>query len=163
MRMKKDFEVFAIVLVLFSGCKPASNLTPSEPSLQETQAWMQSFVADRGSGATYEGSGCSGSITWLDNGTTNYTFSFSYGDLDPNTARSVQTVVSPPAVQDMWRATAVTTSNLKKVSVYNHQTNQHEQDSVIEGIPFRSSEDADRFAKALRHMIAVCGGKPSPF
>jgi hypothetical protein len=64
----------------------------------------------------------------------------------------------------MWRATAVTTNNLKKVAVYNHHTKQNEQDdSVIEGIGFRSSEDADRFAKALRHAIVLCGGKPSPF
>jgi len=138
-------------------------MAATEPSLRETQEWMRSFVADRGASATFEGSGCSGAITWLDEGSSYYTFSFSFGDLDPNTAKSVHTVVSPPALQNMWRATAVTTNNLKKVAVYNHQTKQSELDSVIEGIPFRSDEDADRFAKALRHAILLCGGKPSPF
>lgn len=57
----------------------------------------------------------------------------------------------------------MTTNNLKKMGVYNHQTKQSEQDSVIEGITFTSAEDADRFAKALRHVIVLCGGKPSPF
>ena len=131
--------------------------------VSETQAWMHSFVADRGPGATYEGSGCSGSVTWLDTGSPYYTFSFSFGDLDPNTAKSVQTVVSPPAFRNVWRASAVTTSNLKKVKVYNHQTKETSQDTVIEGVSFNTSEDADRFAKALRHAIELCGEKPSPF
>jgi hypothetical protein len=51
---------------------------------------------------------------------------------------------------------------LKKVEVYDNQTKQGTQDSV-EGIPFRTGEDADRFAKALRHAIVLCGGKASPF
>jgi hypothetical protein len=115
-------------------------------------------------GATYDGSGCSGTVTWLENGIPYYTFSFSLKDLDPPSARSVQTVVSPPALQNMWSATAVTTNNLKKVAVYNHHTRQNEQDdSVIEGTVFRSAEDADRFAKALHHAIGLCGGKPSLF
>jgi hypothetical protein len=124
---------------------------------------MHSFVADRGTGATYEGSECSGTITWLEGGNPNYTFSFSLSDLDPNTAKAHQTVVSPPALQNMWRATAVTTNNLQKVKVYNYHNQQNSQDTVIEGIPFYSSEDAERFAKALRHAIELCGGNPSAF
>jgi hypothetical protein len=158
---QKTVKVLAIILVMFSGCNSASKIQ-SEPSLQDTQTWMHSFVADRGSGATYEGKDCSGTITWPDkNGCTS--FSFSFKDLDPNTAKSVQTVVSPPALMNMWRATAVTTSNLKKVVVYDSHTKGSTQDTVIEGISFLTSEDAERFAKALRHMIVVCGGKPSPF
>jgi hypothetical protein len=154
-----------VLAVALAGCRGTPKETAGEPSLQETQAWMHSFAADRGAGATYEGSGCSGAVTWLEtDGSLYYTFSFSLKDLDPESARSVQTVISPPALQNMWRATAVTTNNLKKVAVYNHHTKQNEQDdSVIEGIGFRSSEDADRFAKALRHAIVLCGGKPSPF
>jgi len=125
---------------------------------------MHSFAADRGAGATYDGSGCSGVVTWLETDSSlYYTFSFSFADLDPNTAKSVHTIISPPALQNMWRATAVTTNNLKKVAVYNYQTKQRVQDSVIEGISFRSDEDADRFAKALHHAIVLCGGKPSAF
>jgi hypothetical protein len=162
--MKKHCEMSALVLALFlAGCKSGRNSGVDEPSVEETQKWMKSFVADRGRGATYAGNACSGSITWLDKGSPYYTFSFSFRDLDPNTAKSVHTVVSPPALQNMWRATAVTTNNLKKVAVYNHQTKQSDQDSVIEGIPFSSSEDADRFAKALCRIITLCGGKPSPF
>jgi len=161
MRLKFTFAVAAVVL---AGCGDKPKTTASEPTLQETQAWMHSFAADRGAGSTYEGSGCSGAVTWLEtDGSLYYTFSFSLKDLDPQSARSVQTVVSPPALANIWRATAVTTNNLKKVAVYNHQTNQHTQDSVIEGINFRTNEDADRFAKALRHAIVLCGGKPSPF
>jgi hypothetical protein len=165
MLMKKDFTAFAIILtvLLFSGCKPASK-TSGEPSLQESQAWMHDFVADRGTGATFEGSGCSATIVWLGlDGRQYLSFNFSLKDLDSNTASSVHTIVSPPASSNMWRATAVTTNNLKKVAVYNYDTKETVQDSVIEGIPFRSSEDADRFAKALRHAIVLCGGKPSPF
>jgi hypothetical protein len=152
----------ALTVLLFSGCKPASK-TADEPSLQETQAWIRTFVADRGAGATLEGSGCSATIIWLENGRPIYSFSFSFKDLDPNTARSVHSIISPPALYNMWRATAVTTNNLKKVAVYNYDSKETVQDSVIEGIPFRSSEDADRFAKALRHAIVLCDGKPSPF
>jgi len=159
--MRRAFA-FAIVLTLLSGCKPSPK-TKGEPSLHETQAWMRDFVADRGAGATFEGNDCSATITWLYNGNPDQTFSFSFADLDPNTARSVQTIFSPPGLKNMWRATAVTTNNLKKVVVYDYQSKQRVQDTVIEGIPFMSSEDADRFAKALRHAIELCGGKPSSF
>ena len=80
---------------------------------------MHSFAADRGAGAIYEGSGCSGTITWSTKDTEYYSFKFSFGDLDPKAAESVQTVISPPGLQNMWRAAAVTTTNLKKVAVYN--------------------------------------------
>lgn len=160
--MKKALAVSAIIAtLLFSGCKPSSKT--AEPTLQETQAWMHDFVADRSADSTFDGNGCSGTITWSNDGRPYYLFSFSFKDLDPSTARSVQTIVSPPALQNIWRATAVTTNNLKKVDVYNYDTKQRVQDSVIEGISFRSSEDADRFAKALRHAIVLCVGKPSPF
>lgn len=161
MRLTPIFVVATAVML--SGCGTKTKTTAGEPSLEETQQWMHSFVVDRGAGGTYEGSSCSGAVTWLEDGSPYYTFSFSFKDLDPNTAKSVQTVVSPPAIRNIWRATAVTTNNLKKVAVYNHQTKQSTQDSVIEGISFRSAEDADRFAKALHHTIVVCGGKPSPF
>ena len=162
--MKKGSIIFAVATAMLScGCKATPKTIAGEPSLQETQAWMRSFAADRASGATYDGSGCSATITWLYNGGPQYTFSFSFEDLDPNSARAVQTVVSPPALRNMWRATAVTTNNLKKVAVYNYQNKQNEQDDVIEGIPFSSKEDADRFAKALRNAVVLCGGKPSAF
>src|ERR1700739_381554 len=89
-----------LALFLLAACKSPNG----EPNLDEAQAWMHSFVADRGAGATYEGSSCSGSITWLDGGNPSYTFSFSLGDLDPSSAKSQHTVVSPPAMQNMWRA-----------------------------------------------------------
>lgn len=156
--------VLALLTPLFlSGCKPATKSSDNGPSLRETQAWMHSFVADRGAGATYEGSECSGTITWLEGTNPNHTFSFSFSDLDPNTAKSHQTLVSPPVLQNMWRATAVTTNNLQKVNVYNYHTKQSSQDTVIEGIPFYSSEDAERFANALRRAIELCGGKASAF
>jgi hypothetical protein len=162
--VKKGSGVFAVVITMLScGCKPTPKTIAGEPSLQETQTWMHSFAADRGSGATFEGSGCSATITWLENGGPYYTFSFSFQDLDPNSAKTVQTIVSPPALRNMWRATAVTTNNLKRVAVYNYESKQRVQDSVIEGIPFGSGEDADRFAKALRHATVLCGGKPSTF
>jgi hypothetical protein len=53
--------------------------------------------------------------------------------------------------------------HLKKAKVYNHRTKETSQDAVIEGVSFNTSEDAERFAKALRHAIELCGGKPSPF
>lgn len=158
---QETLKVLATIILMTPGCNSATK-TESEPSLQETQTWMHSFVADRGSNATYDGRGCSGTITWPDSeGYT--TFSFSFKDLDPNTAKSVQTVVSPPALRNIWRATAVTTNNLKKVVVYDSHKKESTEDTVIEGIPFLASEDAERFAKALRHMIVLCGGKPSAF
>lgn len=156
--------VLGLLTPLFlSGCKPATKSSNNGPSLRETQAWMHSFVAGRGTGATYEGSECSGTVTWLEGGNPNYTFSFSFSDLDPNTAKSHQTVVSPPALQNMRRATVLATNNLQKVQVYDYHKKQSSQDTVIEGIPFYSSEDAERFADALRRAIELCGGKPSAF
>ena len=161
MRLKFTFAVATAVVL--AGCAHTRKTTAGEPGLQETQGWMNSFVADRGVGSTYAGGGCSGAVTWLKNDSPYYTFSFSLGDLDSNTVTSVHAVVSPPALQNVWRVTAVTTNKLQKVAFDNHQTEQPTHDSGIEGINFRSNEDADRFAKALRHAIVLCGGKPSAF
>jgi hypothetical protein len=124
---------------------------------------MHSFVADRGAGATYEGSRCSGVVTWLKSGRPYLTFSFSFGDLDPTAAAALETEVESSTPQNMWSATLITGNNLKKVAGYNHLTKQRTQDSRIKGISFRTYDDADRFAKALQHTILLCGGKPSPF
>ena len=161
--MPLKFTFAVATAVVLAGCAYTRKTMAGEPSLQETQAWMNSFVAGRGAGATYAGGGCTGAVTWLENGSPYYTFSFSLGDLDPNTPSSVHTVVSPLALQNVWRVTAVTTNKLQRVAFDNHQTLQRTQDSGIEGINFRTNEDADRFAKALRHAIVLCGGKPSPF
>ena len=75
MRLKFSFAV-AITVVL-SGCGNKPQTATGEPGLQETQAWMNSFVANRGAGATYAGGSCSGAVTWSENGRPYYTFSFS--------------------------------------------------------------------------------------
>jgi hypothetical protein len=130
--------------------------TPGEQSLQETQAWMHDFVADRGAGATYEGKDCSAVTNLSDEIGTRVTFSFK--DLDPNTATSVHVVVSRAG--NVFMAKADTTNELKKVVVHNNL--EQTQQSWVE-ILFRSAKDADRFAKALRRAIVLCGGKPSAF
>ena len=184
MRWKFTFAVATAVVLAGCGNKPKT--TASEPSLQETQAtpkttagkpslqaktttgaqslqetqaWMHDFVADQGfDGLTFEGKDCSAVINFSDEIGTRVTFSFK--DLDPNTATSVHVVVSRAVRRNVFMARAETTNELKKVVVHNglEQTLQ----SWVE-ILFRSAEDADRFAKALRHAIVLCGGKPSAF
>ena len=133
--------------------------TAGDQSLQETRAWMHDFVADQGfDGLTFEGKDCSAVINFSDEIGTIVTFSFK--DLDPNTATSVHVVVSRAALRNVFMAKADTTNELKKVVVYNSW--EQTQQSWVE-ILFRGAEDADRFAKALRHAIVLCGGKPSPF
>jgi hypothetical protein len=150
----------AAITLLLSGCGNTPKTTAGEPSLQETQRWMHDFVADRVAGATYEGRGCSGVVTWLKNGSPYLTFSFSFEDLDPKAAASLETDVSSSTPHNMWSATLITANNLKTVEVYDHLTKQRTQDSSIKGISFRTYEDADRFAKALRHAIVLAAGSP---
>jgi uncharacterized protein YceK len=75
MRLKFTFAVATAVVL--AGCAHTRKTTAGEPGLQETQGWMNSFVADRGVGSTYAGGGCSGAVTWLKNDSPYYTFSFS--------------------------------------------------------------------------------------
>jgi uncharacterized protein YceK len=92
--------------------------TAGEQSLQETQAWMHDFVADQGfDGLTFEGKDCSAVINFSDEIGTRVTFSF--GDLDPNTATSVHVVVSRAVRRNVFMARAETTNELKKVVVHN--------------------------------------------
>ena len=182
MRWKFTFAVATAVVL--AGCGNKSKTTASEPnlqetqttpkttagkpslqakttagaqSLQETQTWMHDFVADRGfEGLTFEGKDCSAVINFSDEMGTRVSFSFK--DLDPNTATSVHVVVSRAG--NVFMAKADTTNELKKVVVHNGL--EQTQQSWVE-ILFRSAEDADRFAKPLRHAIVLCGGKPSPF
>jgi hypothetical protein len=155
--------IIAVLLVFVPAVRAQKS-----PTLAETVSWMHNFADDRGSGANFSGSGCSGVVTWYKTSSktpdnVQFTFSFSFKDLDPNSVHSVHTIISPPADRNMWRATATTTNNEKKVDVFNYITQQHEQDDVIEGIPFYSGEDAIRFAKALRRAVTLCGGKSSTF
>ena len=151
--MKRGLLLVAIVVPLF-GCK-SSPKSPVEPGLQETITWMHNFAADEGSGAVFDGNGCSAKITWLFNDNPDQTFSFSFTDLDPILARSVQTIISPPAAYNMWRATAVTTNNAKKVEVYSYRTKEREQDTVIQGIPFRNSDAAGSVRPRLFIMLSI--------
>jgi len=129
-------------------------------SLQETQRWMHDFVADQGfDGLTFEGKDCSAVITFSDEIGTSVSFSFK--DLDPNTATSVYVEVARSAPRSVFMVKAETTNGLKKVVAYDSLSKQTQQ-SWVE-ILFRSAEDADRFAKALHHAIVLCGGKPSAF
>ena len=155
--------IIAVLLVFVPAVRAQKT-----PTLAETISWMHNFADNRGAGANFSGNGCSGVVTWYKSASktadnVQLTLSFSFKDLDPNSVHSVHSIISPPADRNMWRATATTTNNEKKVDVFNYGTKQHEQDDVIEGIPFYSSEDATRFAKALRRAVTLCGGKSSPF
>ena len=93
-----------------------------------------------------------------------YTYQISLKDLDPNSVTSVKDRPFEIAVH------ADTTNSAKLVK----ETFSAPQDE--ESIPrttsstrtwvelvFNSEDDAGRFAKAFKHAIQLCGGKPSTF
>src|SRR5215472_5358424 len=150
MRLKFAFAVATAVVLAGCGNKPKT--TVGQQSLQETQRWLHDFVAAQGfDGLTFEGKDCSAVIKFSDEIGTSVSFSFK--DLDPNTATSVHVVVARSAPRDVFMVRADTTNGLKKVVVYDSLSGEQIQ-SWVE-ILFRSAEDADRFAKALRHAIVL--------
>jgi hypothetical protein len=159
MRMTTSSVFAFFIALLLSSCKSAPKTSTGGPSLQETQVWMGSFAASRAMMASFELNDCSAKEY-----VGNYVVSVSFKDLDPNTTviGNAPTLAYSPTLPT-WTARAMTTNDLDKVVVYEHddKNKQHAQNNL--DILFRDREDADRFANALRQAIKLCGGKASPF
>ena len=175
-----------LVLMVIVG---ATAYAQQSASLEDTSVWMQNFAADNGSqftgqrntdkGAcklgtpncelrhdltTFDSHGCLATITWSvavnykDVGT--HTYHFSLKDLDPNSVAPVKDNPFENAV------VAETTKSEKKVaesfappSGKAEERNKHTRVELV----FDSADNARRFAKAFKHAIQLCGGKPSVF
>ncbi len=161
-------------------------------SLRDTLEWMHNFVADNGrqySGqkdpengpcelstpnceqrrdvSTFESQGCAATITW--SVTLNFkvvgthTYRFSLKDLDPKSVAWVKDMPFENAV------TAATANNAKKVNVtftppagatWDQSLNEPQ---TFVALVFDNGDHAQRFVKAFKHAIRLCGGKPSQF
>ena len=158
-------------------------------SLEDTLVWMDNFVADHGSQLTgqrntdkgacklgtpnceprhdvtiLDSHGCLATIKWSvavnykDFGT--HTYHFSLKDLDPNSVASVKD-------NPFENAVAVETTNSEKKVTESltlpggkaEERNKHTRVELV----FDNGDNARRFAKALKHAIQLCGGKPSAF
>ena len=157
-------------------------------NLKDTLLWMHNFVADNGSQfvgqrnpdngscelgtpnceqrhdvSTFDSQGCSATVKWLV--TLNYkdigahTYQFSLKDLDP---KSVAVVKDKP----FQNAVLVETTNSeKKVTesfIMPGSKTEESKHTWVE-LVFDSEDSAKRFAKALKHAVQLCGGKPSAF
>jgi hypothetical protein len=164
----------------------------AQANLNETLTWMHNFAADNASQTagqsstdnqrcelgtphcqirrdetTFDSQGCDATIRWSitfdyqDFGT--YTFRVSLKNLDPN---SVTVVKDKPFEIGVH---AETTNSAKLVT---ETFSSPKGDESILRTPstrtwvelvFADQDYANRFAKALRHAIHLCGGKPSAF
>jgi hypothetical protein len=158
--------------------------SPQEPTLEATLTWMHDFTVARdpifGHGNyiastmtrdqwIFDSHGCSSSITdkldsWDSAGKDHTVFheilvsKFLLQGLDPE---SIEITDGFPALPKVHGVFVSTNNDTKSVDSFsngkaNIKTNRVE-------IDFTSRSDADRFAKAFRHAIVLCGGKPSVF
>ena len=184
--MRKMLVVMVIVWVIVSVTAYAQQ----PASLEDTLVWMHNFVADNGNqftgerntddkGAcrlgtpncvprhdvtTFDSHGCLATITWSvalnykDAGT--HTYHFSLKDLDPKSVASVKDNPFEIAV------VVETTNSEKKVAeIFTlpggkaEQRNNHARVELV----FDKRDNAERFVKAFKQAIQLCGGKPSVF
>lgn len=179
----------ALIIVLFLTL--AQQPTTTQPSLKETLTWMHNFAADNASQVigqstennqdcklgtsncqqrhdetTFDSQGCDATIKWSitfdykDHGT--YTHKVSLKNLDPNSVKIVKDRPFEIAVlaETINNEKLITQSFAPpKESTLGTST----QTQAFVELVFSSQEYANRFAKALRLAIRLCGGKPSAF
>jgi hypothetical protein len=161
----------------------------NNPSLADTLLWMHDFVAANGRANSrqdsdtnqvcttgehceeridkfhFESKGCSATITHdltiakvLE---SKETHTFNLKDLDPNTVF----VEDDKTFQGVF-ATTFNDKDLIKYTdrgVLNGERVTSNLDAHTAYVGFRDTQAAQRFAKAWKHAIAICGGKPSAF
>jgi hypothetical protein len=178
-------EPYCFILLVFVGLTAnAQNI--ASVSLKDTLEWMHNFSADhatqltghggggdgickigtpncveRFDSTTFGSQGCSATLTWLitlDGHEWNKDiYQFSLKDLDP------ESVTFGKSWPFLLAVHAETTNNEKKVyQVINGRVPTDGAQTFIE-VVFNYPDDGKRFAKALKHAIKLCGGKPSVF
>jgi hypothetical protein len=139
----------------------------SGPSLADTLEWLhrsslaESLEPINGTHIDFESSGCSVEVTeyreqagagfWIKN-------RFSLADID----RMSVTIDHDSTFKDFVGVYIYTTNDRDKIL---HTSNSLPADGLMvnEYYFFTPSEYAPRFAKALKHAVQLCGGKPSAF
>ena len=143
-----------------------------DPSLKDTLEWMHSAFPDSQSltatmaGQTRElnSSDCTVTITdrWKDKETKKMAKRDTVIDLsliDPDSIKAyVDNVI--PGDKDQGDVVLVTTDDKKNIV---EKSTGKPYYTEREFISFIGIEYAERFAKALKHAVALCGGKPSTF
>jgi hypothetical protein len=164
----------------------------AQPNLKETLTWMHNFAADnanqivgqsstdnqrcelgtpncqdRRDETTFDGESCDATIKWTitfdyqNHGT--YTYRVSLKNLDPNSVTIVKDLPFEIAVHSETTNSAKLVAQtfsppMGKQSILDTPSTQTWVELV-----FADKDHANRFAKALRRAIHLCGGKPSAF
>lgn len=159
--------VCALLLSVPSVFGQASQTKPEKPSLKETLQWMRNsiFAADvyinkeKRTYALTDFSGCQVHFTYttsnLDTGKETYRIEewFNLGDID---SAWIQLVNFGP---DQKILTAPMRNDEEKL-----KARANGMEYTDKAVVFQMSADyADRFAKAFRYAVKLCGGKPSIF
>jgi hypothetical protein len=181
--MKQFLAVF--VMILFSAV--GASTQTANANLTTTLQWMHDFVATNGHTSStsnptckpgetcklriddfsFTSKGCSVVTTWkvrigINDFYDTVTDIFSLKDLDP----------SHITVEDdemFWGTWVATFNNRELVKEHTEGQNAPGEPAALDGnsdmthVGFHTQEQANRFAKALKHAIALCGGRSSAF
>jgi hypothetical protein len=149
------------------------------PSLKDTLQWMHNFVdahsywemeksennpmgIDR-SRLTFNK--CQATQTLFEGGNSLGDTRYSLGDIDPQAVKIEKSAASSVAVEfettNSRDVIAITISDRWSDSIQEWCKHQTCVSSWL--INFDSEENAKRFAKAFKHAVSLCGGKPSAF
>ena len=143
-----------------------------EPSRKDTLQWMHDFLAEHSGDSTVvgdgvwrtsyslESDGCKVTLTDLEERKSDpqrrdykEIYQFSLSELDPTTAKFVKAEYGSFA--------DVGTRDKRSVIHMWEDGKDYPQWSLR--IVFSDDNDAYRFAKAMKHAVELCGGKPSTF
>jgi hypothetical protein len=148
----------------------------STPNLRTTTTWMQDFASTHSIWANDDGSmafehlqidGCRVFATiWMTKDgkvippkENDAAFSFSLGDLDPQTVRTVV-----PNDHNVRAYVEFETTDSKRLIQLSSQKGAPVGVGMASWeINLDNKENADRFTNAFKHAVTLCGGKPSTF
>jgi hypothetical protein len=176
--------LFTVAAIAGFSVLAVPSFSHQEVTLEDTLTWMHDFTVSRppvSSHGSYSASvktsdkwifasnGCSASITdslesW-DTAGNDHTVShethktkFSLKDLDP---RTIDVTDGFPAVANAHGVFVTTFNEKNVVSLFSEGTSVRKVNRVE--IDFAARSDAERFARAFRHVVIFCGDKPTAF
>ena len=160
-----SFQTLALTTLLLVGCS-------HEPSLKETLQWMHDFLPEHAgdfsllqestwrTSYTMESKGCEVTITDFEERKNSPTlhdykevFQLSLSDIDPNTVKA----------DKQSSLTFVEAATRDKRTLIHEWEDGKDYPQWRLHLSFRDPDDATRFAKAMKHAVERCGGKPSVF
>lgn len=157
--MIKKVPALALLLLFASTAFSQEHQTSKQLSLSETEQWMENATA---SYSIWKAKGETLNAKWSFDGCKVVIKGFSNSGIQPDSVVAFSlSDLDPQAIKVLSDGVLFETTNNADKVVVNPQGGGLKVDGWIANL--NSQEHAQRFGKALRHAIKLCGGQKSTF